>query len=292
MAKQNPEKVPLIFKFNYNNYMEILTMDQLAQVVEYAEARAVADYIQAAPEDLRTELGMRIEFVGRATLVITPGMDDLFYNRVIGLGVGEEATEEQIDRIIQYYEEANVGQFYFHLSPGARPENLWEWLEWRGFYPNGSWVKLIRDTSPPPYIETPLMIETITPDFADAFAAIGVEAFGLPEILFPMLANTVGRQDWRHFIAFDGDYPAAGGAMHIHKDVAWLGFMGTRESHQKRGAQSAMATRRLYEAAQAGCKWAVSDTFEHTEDQPNRSLLNLQRLGFEIAYWRVNFLRM
>lgn len=289
-------KIELIYHFEYFRYnliyMELLTLDQLSQVVEYAEARAVSDYIQAAPGDLRELLGMRVEHVGRATLVITPGLDDLFYNRVIGLGVGEEATEEQVDQIIQIFSDAEVGQFYFHLSPGARPEYLWEWLERRGFYPNGSWVKLIRDTSPPPFIETTLQIEPISSEYADAFAAIGVEAFGLPEILFPMLANTVERPDWRHFLAFDGDYPAAGGAMHVHKDVAWLGFMGTRESHQKRGAQSAMATRRIFEAAQAGCKWVVSDTFEHSEDQPNRSLLNLQRLGFEIAYWRVNFLNL
>lgn len=269
--------------------MEILTLDQLSQVVEFAEARAVSDYIQAAPVELREALGMSVEDFGTATLVVTPGLDDLFYNRVIGLGVGEEATEKQIDQIIEKFYSSGVKNFYFHLSPGAQPEWLWEWLENRGFYPNGSWVKLIRDVSEPPFIETSLMIDSIGPEYADAFAAIGVEAFGLPEILFPMLAATVGRPDWRHFLAFDGDYPAAGGAMHLHKDVAWLGFMGTRESHQRRGAQSAMATRRIYEAQQAGCKWVVSDTFEHSEDAPNRSLLNLQRLGFEIAYWRVNF---
>ncbi len=272
--------------------MDDLTLDQLAQVVEFAEARAVADYVHAAPKELSNQLGMRIEHIGLTTLVITPGLEDLFYNRVIGLGVGEETSEAQIDEIIHTFRSAGVEHFYIHLSPGCKPEWTWEWLESRGFTSVGSWVKLIRDTNPPPFIETELMIEQIDPEYADAFAAIGVEVFGLPEILFPMLAGTVGRQDWKHFLAFEDDFPAAAAAMHIHKDVAWLGFMGTRESHQKRGAQSALVTRRIYEAAQAGCKWVVSDTFEHSEEQPNRSLTNLQRLGFEIAYWRVNFLNL
>ncbi len=277
-------------EFDYNSSsMVSLTPEQLAFVGELTEASVMADYVTSAPQELVDWFGVHTEQVGKATLLMAPGLADYYYNRVIGLGVGEETSEAQVDEIIERYYRSGVDQFYIHLAPGAKPDWLWEIFESRNLIANGSWVKLIRDTSTPPFIQTELHVDVIGPEYADAFAEIGVEVFGLPEILFPMLANTVGRPGWKHFMAFDGDYPAAAAAMYFHGDTAYLGFMGTRESHQRMGAQSALVTRRIFEAQQAGCKWVVSDTFEHNEDQPNRSLLNLQRLGFEIAYWRVNF---
>lgn len=272
--------------------MELPDPDRLADIVEFAEARAWTDYFHAAPDWLTEQLSIRIEQVGNATLMIVPGLDDPFYNRVVGLGISETASEVQLDEIIGRFHAQGVENFWFQIGPTARPNHLWEWLEQRGFYANGSWVKAIRDTSTPPYVDTGLELRTIDPEWADAFAAVGVEAYGLPELFFPMLAATVGRPGWRHYLAFDGDFPGAAAAMHIVNDVAWLGFMGTRPSHQRRGAQTALITRRIYDASQAGCRWVVSDTFEHDPEKPNRSLTNLERLGFHTAYWRVNFMKV
>lgn len=270
--------------------MELPDPLELAEIVEFAEARALTDYFFAAPEWLKIQLDIHTEQVGFATLLIVPGLDDPFYNRVIGLGIGAPASEAQIDEIISRYQANAVDHFWFQLGPTAQPEYIWGWLEARGFYSSGSWVKAIRDTSLPPFVDTGLDLRVIGPDLADAFAEVIVEAYGLPELFYPMVAATVGRKDWRHYLAFDGDYPAAAAAMHTYKDIAWLGFMGTRPSHQRRGAQTALITRRIHDASQIGCRWVVSDTFEHDPEKPNRSLLNLERLGFYTSYWRVNFM--
>lgn len=271
--------------------MELPGISDLAEIVEFAEARAWTDYFNAAPGWLASQLGLHTEQVGNATLLIVPGLDDPFYNRVFGLGVGETASEAQIDEIIWRYHANQVENFWFQIGPYSQPVNLWGWLEQRCFYANGSWVKAIRDTSTPPYVDTGLELRVINSEWADAFAGVAVDAFGLPEIFFPMLAATVGRQNWTHYLAFDGDFPGAAAAMHKVEDVAWLGFMGTRPSHQRRGAQTALITRRIHDASLAGCKWVVSDAVEHNPEKPNRSLLNLERLGFSTAYWRVNFMK-
>jgi GNAT superfamily N-acetyltransferase len=264
---------------------------RLAEIVEFAEVRAMTDYFRAAPDWMVEQFGLHTEQVGNATLLMVPGLDDPFYNRVVGLGISETASQDQMDEIIERYRSNGVENFWIQIGPTAQPDYLWEWLEQRGFFANGSWVKAIRDTSTPPFVDTGMELQVIDSEWADAFAAVGVEAYGLPEIIFPMLAATVGRPEWKHYLAFDGDFPAAAAAMHIGNDAAWLGFMGTRPSHQRRGAQTALITRRIYDASLAGCRWVVSDTVEHDPEKPNRSLLNLERMGFHTAYWRVNFMR-
>jgi GNAT superfamily N-acetyltransferase len=259
-------------------------------IAEYAESAAWSDYLSAAPADVAAMLNVQVCEVGGTVLICAPGTQDPIYNRAIGLGVKEPATPELIDSILQRFEQNGANQIYMQISPAVRPDETLGWLEERGFYPNGSWVKLVRGCEMPPFIETDLQIELLDASHGKDFAEVILEVFGISDSLYPVLYNTVGRPHWRHYIAYDQGYPAAAAAMYRRGDVAWLGFMGTRESHRGRGAQYALVTRRIFDAITLGCNWIVSDTFEHGTESPNRSLQNLQKLGFEVAYWRINFI--
>jgi len=259
-------------------------------IAEYAEAAAWGDYLKSAPIETSLHLNINVFEVGGVVLLCAPGTMDPFYNRAIGFGVRQPVTPELVDSVLRHFEQAGSNQIYIQVSPAVDPAESLTWLEQRGFYPNGSWVKLVRGREIPPYIETDLDVQLITPDHAHDFADVIVEVFGIAGELYPMLYNTVGRNGWSHYVAYDSGYPAAAAAMYHNNDIAWLGFMGTRPFHRGRGAQNALITRRIFDAITNGCQWIVSDTLEHAPDGQNRSLRNLERLGFEVAYWRINFM--
>ena len=92
-------------------------------------------------------------------------------------------------------------------------------------------------------------------------------------------------------MGFDGDTPVSTAAMRIADGVAWFGFGATSESHRGRGGQSAMFARRLRDARDAGCRFAIVETGKETAEDPNPSYRNMVRSGFQLAYFRHNWVR-
>src|SRR5689334_4915435 len=142
--------------------MDDLSPQELAQLVEFAEAATMADAVRAAPAALAEGLGMEVRQIGGATACVMRGADVPLFNRVLGLGLTEPATESMLDAVVALY--APTGnRFMVQVSPAARPAALPAWLEARGFKRRDNWAKCYRDTAPPPTIPTDLRIEQIEP---------------------------------------------------------------------------------------------------------------------------------
>ena len=153
-------------------------------------------------------------------------------------------------------------------------------------------MKLWHDLRALPTASTDLRIELVGPEWAGDFARISVvEAYGFPPEIAPAVWATMGRPGWRHYLGFDGDAPVSSGAMRIDGGIAWLGFGATTEAYRGRGGQSAMFARRLRDARDAGCRLAITETGEETEENPNPSYRNMLRAGFQLAYARRNWVR-
>ena len=163
----------------------------------------------------------------------------MLFNRVVGLGLREPATEAMLDDLVALYREAGVTKFAVQVSPAARPAELPAWLEARGLSARDNWAKVYRTATPPPEISTDLRIECIGPEHAETFAQVACTAFGMPLALSAMLVATIGRPGWRHYLAFDGDEAVATGALYVQGDVGWLGVGSTLPSHRRRGGQGA-----------------------------------------------------
>lgn len=270
--------------------MTELALDEVARLVESAEAAAWWEYFAAAPGEFCAQYGLLARVFGTARLLALPALDAPFYNRVVGLGVGEAAGEAQIDEIIVCARAAGCRQLLFNVSPKARPAAVHGWLLERGAWPVAAWTKLFRGADMPPFVPTDLRIERVGAEFADAFGWLASAVFAVPDDLQPLSAAAVGRPGWHHYLAFDGDFPVAAGAMFIQGEVGWLGFGGTLESHRRRGAQGAILTARVYDGLQMGCRWFVSETEDIVQNGPNPSYKNLLRSGFRLAYLRPNYL--
>lgn len=274
--------------------IDIADLDpEIAHWLEMAEVHATREYVEAAIEAMAgNPLGLATREIGGGIAVALEAEENPFFNRVIGLGISRPATEEDLDAAIAFYAEHQRTFVSIPIAPHAEPAALTTWVTDRGFPVSRRWPKLWRSLEllpePPP---SDLRIEPIGADRASVFAGIVNAAFEFGDQFEPMLPATVGRPDWTHYLGFDGDAPVAAGAMYRMGDVIWFGFGATLESHRGRGGQSAIFHRRMADARALGCRLAITETGPDTPENPNPSLHNMLRLGFNLGYERPNYVR-
>lgn len=200
-------------------------------------------------------------------------------NRIVGLGVGRPATEQDVDEAL-----AAIGAgvtFYLAVAARARPASLPDLLRERGLRPSWGWMSFRRDTAPLPVPRTSLrLVEVKTPDTATAFARVVRESYGLPPAVDPLLASAHER-GWSCWLALDRDEPAGGAGLYVADGVGYLGLAGTLAGHRGKGAQSALLSERIRRAADLGCDVLVTETGERVEGRPSNSYRNILRAGFE-----------
>lgn len=267
-----------------------MTPEEVARIVEFGEAEAYADLYAATPADYAAQFGIGARRLGSALVFTAAAFDIPLFNRVVGLGLSEPATESMLDEALSHFGKLGVKNFAFQMCPAARPVELTEWLKARNLRPRDNWVKMRRGLEPPPVIQTELRVEVVGPERADDFSEIAAIAFGMPPMMKPWLVPIIGRADWRHYLAFDGGKPLGCGALFVKNKIGWLGIAGTLPEARRRGAQGAIMARRIRAAIELGCEWIVTETGEETPENPNPSYRNMVRTGFDLIYPRANYM--
>src|SRR5437868_7121122 len=112
--------------------------DDVAKLVEFTEGDAYESIYQAAPPDVVGRLGIETARFGPARARLIRSVNFTLFNAVVGLGVGEPATEQALDDIVEFYRPHGVS-FMVQLSPLARPAQLSAWLDARGFGYRDEW---------------------------------------------------------------------------------------------------------------------------------------------------------
>ncbi len=258
--------------------------------LDVIEARAWADLHRAATDEVVATCGVGALEIGSVFLGSAAKIDVLAFNRAIGLGLDYPASEQAIDLLIEHYAHAGVPRFFVQVHPLAAQSGLPTLLESRGLTHHNNWVKLQRGVENLPDVATDLRIEEIAADRAESFATILVTSFAWPKPVTSWIALSVGRPNWRHYLAFDGDAPVATAAFFAQGEHAWFDMAGTLEGYRGRGAQKALIARRVRDARAMGCTRLVVETAEEIGDNAALSLRNVRRLGFEVAYVRPNYI--
>ncbi len=238
------------------------------------------------PADLAAKRKMELFRVGGALVTVQPGSISLQRNRVLGLGVEERVTGENVDQILDLFRAFRVKRFSLHLSPSAQSDAIATWLKERGFAFHHRYSKLLRDTSPPQAAATELRVARIGKSDAEAFAAVGSEIFAWPAYTIPWIAATVGTPGFNHYLAYDGDRAVATGLLYVEGEGGWLGWGGTLTPYRRRGAHAALIAARLERAAELGAKWVACETMEPQRGHPSGSYRGLLEQGFQQAYLR------
>jgi GNAT superfamily N-acetyltransferase len=249
---------------------------------ELGELEAFRDVYAAAP----SELGARSKKIGGALCVrLEPLSTVTMFNRVLGIGLEEPATEAQLDEALDFVRGVEA---YVTVAPDARPQDLGEQLEARGLPADRGWTKFSRSASDPPQASTELRVER--DESGEAFAEAATRGFGVPDLFLDWLLRLAGRDGWQCFAAFDGDRPAAAGALFVTGRVGWCGIGATVPEHRGKGGQGALLAARVWAAAEAGCEVVVTETGEPVDGLANGSYRNIVRAGFEPLYVRRNYL--
>jgi GNAT superfamily N-acetyltransferase len=221
----------------------------------------------------------------------TPG--SAMFNRALGLGVAVPATEADLDEIDAFFADRGLA-YGIPLAPDAQPTELPRWLEARGFHRGYAWTKFALRDGPANDLDhlrgTTLRVEEVAADRAGVFADVFLRSYGVPEVARAVLEGVPGSAGWRCFVAFDGDTPAAAGAIFLTGNVGWLGAAGTLPEFRRRGAQGALLAARIAAGREAGCETLVTETGEPVGGKPGASYRNLVRAGFEPLYVRQNYL--
>jgi hypothetical protein len=266
--------------------MTVLSDVDVARMVETTEAAACADLLRAAPPEWRSVA----EETDAGWILCAPAIDMLLFNRVVGCGVKAPARQFDLDALIGRLRAAGVRNYGVQLSPAAEPTDVTDWLAEAGLSPRDRWTKVFRSAGAAAPVATDLRIEATGPEHAGVFAEVTTSGFGMPPEWRPWIAATVGRPQWRHYLAWNGHTPVAGAALFIDGHVGWLGVASTLPAARRRGAQSALMAKRLQDGWNLGCHWFVTETGEDTPARPNPSLHNMLRAGFRVAYHRQNFM--
>lgn len=269
--------------------------------LDLLEAEYLAARHEAASNESNLE-GFAAARLGGAALIAAGGFDVLAFNRVVGLGLAEPASEDAIDEVVDFFRRAGASRFFVPLSPCARPAELPRWLERRGFRHYNNWVKLVRTFEDVPRSDSlftslpqepagaDLVVEEVGPEARGVLTRIVAASFDMPQPLGALIAAPVGRPGWRFYLARAGDVPVAAAGSFVHGSRAALTVAGTLAAHRGRGAQGALIRRRLADAFGDGARCVTVETAEPIGEKGVPSYRNALRHGFEVAYIRPNYL--
>ena len=259
-------------------------MDRAEQV----ELTAWREVWEAAPEELARRHGIELAEVGGALCTAVGQLPSTLFNRVVGLGLDEPATDDHLDEVQSFFA-AHEQPFYVSLNPRAAPGDLPRRLEQRGFSEGYAWMKFKRGVEPPPAAETPLRVETVGEAGGHDFGDVVAVGYELQPFTAAWLAE-LPKTSWHCYVAYDGEEPAGAAGLYVHDDTGYLCFAATKPEHRRKGSQSALLAARIRDAAEAGCSRLYTETGERIPLKPSNSYRNILRFGFAEAYLRPNYL--
>ena len=269
---------------------------EVAVRLEMTEARAHLDMINSAPVDTRDEDGFESKLFASAVAIRARSVTkSLNFNRVIGIGILETATADQLDEIAAYYGEIGVA-FGIELSPASQPEELSEWLRARRWRRSFFSAMLYRSTELPRLSHeswaksTGLRVERVGPEYGEALGRISIENFGMPASVGRLIAALTEAPAWRAWLAFDGDEVVGGSLSYVNEDECWLGWTSVLPSHRGRWVHAGILSRQIEDAKASGCCWVSCETASGTKKSPNPEHFVLTKFGFREAYMRPTYM--
>ena len=266
---------------------------ELMRATELGEAAYMYAAFAGTTAEVKATLGMNAALIGGgAVTVMADDPTGGFWSRVIGLGITEPVTRAVVDEVISFAREADAKSLVWQIAPKA--DGPWEEiLTATGARPSAAWVKFAARTADlHPAATTDLRIAPVDPGDAQRWGEVMTEGFEMPmDSALPAWYGTLPSiPGFRTYGAWDGDALVAGSGLFTKDGIGTLSGAATLHDYRGRGAQGALMTRRIADAAAAGCEWITAETGAETPEDPNPSLHNMRRIGLVELYERRNWL--
>jgi hypothetical protein len=260
----------------------------LAARLEAGVASDLATFAEAAAL-LDPALGAEVLHVsGGVALFVSPGSH---VNQAAGLGFAGEVAPQDIERLEEFFSWHAVRPVIL-ASPLAHP-SLFHGLAERGYRVAAFENTLVRPLFPGEQLPEPdPAIEirpALTAEERAAYARTIVDGFTAPgkqategERLLGRVASM--RKHAALMLAYVDGEPAGTGELTVRDGLGWLNGDTTLPRFRRLGVQQSLQRARLALARDAGCALAVTDATPGSASQRN-----MERLGFRVAYTRVEF---
>jgi GNAT superfamily N-acetyltransferase len=264
---------------------------ELSRLIEANEAAAYRSFLGAAGPGDSANAGFGVVEVGSVLALVSPAVRKPgAFNRVLGLGLWEDATEALIDELSGVYERAGCG-FAIEAGPYARPSAITDWLRARRIRRGTVSAVHYRHHSGP-IVARPSEVRVVRASGRerDVAADLCSTIFRMPGAVRELIAALGDVPEWRHWLAYLGDTPIGAGLSFVSGRNAWVGWAATLPEYRGKGAKSAIDDARVADALASGCTLVTAETATGTPEQRDPSFKSYQRLGFNVAYERVTYL--
>lgn len=258
--------------------------------IENQESLYWSEYYLCCTKRIQGSLSASMNIVEGAVCCAMPVTDTLAFNRVIGIGMDYPINNDQLEEIKKFYKQVGAKRFMIQVSPIAQPNNFDEILKENGFVHHNNWAKLYKEIDAKlPEQQTQIKIESLELRSIDEFDEVIHESFLFEEGAHKLISQTYKRPGWKHYLAREEGKPVAAASLFMCGKYASLAIAGTIPNARGKGVQSALITKRINDAVDAGCEYIVVETSEDKQEKPSSSFRNMQRFGFELAYLRPNY---
>lgn len=266
--------------------MTIFSDRSFSQKLEHTEARSNADFVETRAR-LSPEVGAEWVEVAGAYAMFDGAESPL--TQTFGLGLFDEITDTEIDRLEEFFKKHDAPAFH-EVSPMADP-SLIELLNRRGYQPMELTSVMFRPLENLPLQPESPKISTrvIEKSEVDIWARTAADGWssempGMGDFMFDFCRIGAQCSNAFPYIAELEGKPISTGALLIYGDIALLAGASTIPEDRKQGAQSALLTARLRNAAAAGCTIAMMGAAPGSQSQRNA-----EKNGFRIAYTRTKW---
>jgi hypothetical protein len=212
-----------------------------------------------------------------------PDLD--FVNTVHGL---DPDAADRVDQVTAFYRRLGL-RGWTEVAPGPGVEALMEQLSAAGWSQAGFWCSFHGPAVAPPASADVEVAEAGEADMAEV-ARLHLDGHEVPgedrSTAEAAVRGWYGRPGWRLYLARVEGVPAASAALTIDGGLGYLANAATLPAMRGRGCQAALLSRRIADAAAAGCE-AIGSLAEFGSG----SHRNLERAGLRVAFtqavWRM-----
>ena len=254
---------------------------------EWIELEALRAVYESTPDQLKQTLGLKFENIDGVICSASSIEPSILINRCFVSHQALLKNKSIIKAVKQFYINAGVGKFFMHVS-NTDPETK-VILEHSGMKKSRGWMKFTRNISTATIQNSALTIHKISSEHAKDFARIVVPCFDMDKVSIPLVANIINHPHWHLFMGFDGDTPAATGAVFYKNGSAYCDWGATHIDFRCRGFQGAVLAHRINSAIKMGASNIYTVTGEDVPGDPQHSYKNIMRYGFTENYLRENW---
>ncbi len=257
----------------------------LSRRFERAEGYACAQYAEARRRLYPASGAEWMKCAG--AYVVFDGVESPV-TQTFGLGVFEELTENDLEKIDQFFLDRGAPVFH-EVSPFAGLATL-QLLCKRGYAPIELSSVMYRPIEKPTAtLTSDINVRLITADEADLWSDVSARGWAhehpeFREFLLDLGKVSCAREGSYCFLAELDGVPGAAGVLSIHEGVALFAGSATVPELRRRGLQGALLHERMRYAYEQGCDIAMMVALPGSDSQRNA-----ERKGFRIAYTRTKW---